>query len=178
MWLHHLWQSDLSCDMLPFLSIPRQPVFAAPLQPIFSMHTGLLPGEDPGGVGPRIEELSGLRVPPFPADKAVAERRTTARCRCVVCATLHGICVPPCIFAHPYSPHTAVPLSSRRTHPKAARTRTCRSSCGWSHLVWVEDKLGDNARCAPWHEAAEAEQDVSLVRCAEWPRLEDLLRLG
>ena len=95
MWLLHLWQSDLSCDMLPFLSIPRQPVFAASLQPIFSMHTGLLPGEDPGGVGPRIEELSGLRVPPFPADKAVAERRTTARCRCVVCATLHGICVSP-----------------------------------------------------------------------------------
>ena len=84
-------------------------MFAASPQPVFSMHTSLLPNEDPDGVGPRIEELSSLRVPPFAADKTVAERRTTARCCCVVCATLHGICVFPCISGHPHSP----------THPRA-----------------------------------------------------------
>ena len=89
---------------LPFLSIPRQPAFAASPQPVFSMRTSVLPGEDSSGVGPRIEELSGLRVPAFPANKTVAERRPTARCQCVVCATLHGICVFPCIFSHPHSP--------------------------------------------------------------------------
>ena len=124
-WFLHLWQSDLSCDKLPFLSIPRQPLVAAAPQPIMSMHTSLLPGENSSGVRPRIEELPSLHMPPLPANKTVGERRPTARCRYIVCAILHGICVFLCTFAHPYSvPDTAAPLSSRENRPKAARTRT------------------------------------------------------
>ena len=86
---------------LSFLRVPGKPASPAIPFPVLAVHAGLLPSVDPRRVQLRVEQVPSFQVPPLPADKAVAERRTTARRCYVVCAHHRGICVCLLLLAHP-----------------------------------------------------------------------------